>query len=162
MRQRSKPISRIRGGTKTTNRLRSQRPPSLEPALSRSRLQTASAATRLSVAQGFYRLSAGSHQPGPRPPERPECPRADFPDPSCPAETAASKRRIPPSDRCCDQLRHRLRRGQPSRTGETQYAGALQLLLMRAQCRYYLLPVHTLHSLPIPTPGSGRLLAPYI
>jgi putative transposase len=40
-----------RSGTKTTRASRSQRPPSLEPALSRSRLQTASAATlRLSVA----------------------------------------------------------------------------------------------------------------
>jgi hypothetical protein len=71
MRQRSKPISKIKSGTKTTSRSRLQRPPSLEPALSRSRLQTASAATRLSVARGFYRLSAGSHQcpsPGLNPP----------------------------------------------------------------------------------------------
>jgi hypothetical protein len=44
MRQRSKPISRTRSGTKTMKRSRLQRPPSLEPALSRSSLQAASAA----------------------------------------------------------------------------------------------------------------------
>jgi REP element-mobilizing transposase RayT len=44
MRQRSKPISRARSGTKTTRASRSQRPPSLQPALSRNMLQTASAA----------------------------------------------------------------------------------------------------------------------
>ena len=35
-RQRSRPISRISGGTKTTSRSRSPRPPSLKPALSRA------------------------------------------------------------------------------------------------------------------------------
>ena len=49
-RQRSRPISKARSGTKTIRASRSPRPPSLEPALSRSSLQTASAATpRLSV-----------------------------------------------------------------------------------------------------------------
>ena len=43
-RQRSRPISRARSGTKTTRASRSPRPPSLEPALSRNMLQTASAA----------------------------------------------------------------------------------------------------------------------
>ena len=39
---------------------RLQRPPSLEPALSRSSLQTASAVTTTFSRKGFYRLSAGS------------------------------------------------------------------------------------------------------
>ena len=55
-RQRSRPISRTSDGTKTTSRLRLQRPPSLKPALSRDRLQASSDATRLSVAKRFYRL----------------------------------------------------------------------------------------------------------
>ena len=43
-RQRSKPISKAKSGTKTIRASKSQRPPSLEPALSRSSLQAASAA----------------------------------------------------------------------------------------------------------------------
>jgi putative transposase len=66
-RQRSRPISRISGGTKTTSRSKSPRPRSLKPALSRGSLQASSDATRLSVAKGFYRLSAGSHQFVPAP-----------------------------------------------------------------------------------------------
>src|SRR5271165_4731347 len=45
------------------SRSKSPRPPSLKPALSRGSLQASSDATRLSVAKGFYRLPAGSHQP---------------------------------------------------------------------------------------------------
>ena len=45
-RQRLRPISKARSGTKTTTASRSQRPPSLKPALSRNSLQTALAALR--------------------------------------------------------------------------------------------------------------------
>ncbi len=44
--QRLRPISRARSGTKTTTASGLQRPPSLKPALSRNSLQTASAAPR--------------------------------------------------------------------------------------------------------------------
>ena len=44
-RRRSRPILKTKSGTKTRRALRSQRPPSLEPALSRNSLQTASAVT---------------------------------------------------------------------------------------------------------------------
>jgi hypothetical protein len=50
-RRRSRPILKTKSGTKTKRASRSQRPPSLEPALSRSSLQTASAVLRLSVAK---------------------------------------------------------------------------------------------------------------
>jgi hypothetical protein len=54
--RRSSNTSRINGGTKTTRGSRSQRLPSLEPALQPGDLQAALAATRLSVGTGFYRL----------------------------------------------------------------------------------------------------------
>jgi REP element-mobilizing transposase RayT len=47
-------------GTKTIKALKSPRPPSLQPALSRNRLQTASAAPATFSRRQFYRLSAGS------------------------------------------------------------------------------------------------------
>src|SRR5665213_4189922 len=59
-RRRSRPILKTKSGTKTKRGSRSQRPPSLEPALSRSSLQTASAVIATFSRQGFYRLSAGS------------------------------------------------------------------------------------------------------
>jgi putative transposase len=48
-------ISKTKSGMKTIRDSRSQRPPSLEPALSREH-QAASAATRLSIGTGFCRL----------------------------------------------------------------------------------------------------------
>ncbi len=59
-RRRSRPILKTKSGTKTRRGSRSQRPPSLKPALSRRTLQTASAVTATFSRKGFYRLSAGS------------------------------------------------------------------------------------------------------
>jgi hypothetical protein len=58
--RRSRRRSRIRNGMKTIKASRSQRPPSLEPALSQEHLQEALAATRLSAGTGFYQLLAGT------------------------------------------------------------------------------------------------------
>ena len=56
MKQRSKPISKTRSGTKTIKGSKSQRPRSLQPALSRGRLQAASAALPTFSRTRFYRL----------------------------------------------------------------------------------------------------------
>jgi len=58
--QPSRPTLKTKSGTKTTRASRSQRPASLEPAPSRSRLQAASAARTTFSRKRFYRLSAGS------------------------------------------------------------------------------------------------------
>src|SRR5262249_30245049 len=89
-------ILKIKSGTKTMRVSRSQRPPSLKPALSRSRLEAASAAPTTFSRIRFYRLLAGSFlimkPPERRPPESVDLPaRAE---PTSPTQPSAPVSRV--------------------------------------------------------------------